>query len=145
MPEIAEVWREGHIIRSAVLNQMAAVFRGHHNRNPLFTDDFADMVASRHVTFRKVASVAALAGLPVPSLSAAPGYFGSIRTERSTANMIQARRELFGAHGFERVDAKGAYHGLWGQWSPGRPIPPQCEGAFEQAQRLPLLGRACAV
>lgn len=115
MPEIAEVWREGCIIRSAMLNDMAAAFRADPERNLLFADHFANLVADRHAALRKVVSVAARHGLPVPSLSAALGYFDSIRTERSTANMIQAQRDFFGAHGFERVDAVGTHHGPWGR------------------------------
>jgi 6-phosphogluconate dehydrogenase len=54
-------------------------------------------------------------GLPVPALSAALGYFDQMRTARSTANMLQAQRDFFGAHGFERIDAEGAHHGPWGE------------------------------
>ncbi|PRY26914.1 6-phosphogluconate dehydrogenase (decarboxylating) [Aliiruegeria haliotis] len=114
MPEIAEVWREGCIIRSAMLNDMAGALRTDPDRNLLFAPYFADLVSRHHTALRKVAATAATHGLPVPALSAALGYFDSIRTARSTANMIQAQRDFFGAHGFERIDAEGQHHGPWG-------------------------------
>jgi 6-phosphogluconate dehydrogenase len=56
---------------------------------------------------------AAVAGLPVPALSAALAYFDSYRTARGAANLIQAQRDFFGAHTYERVDKKGIFHGGW--------------------------------
>ncbi len=114
MPEIAEVWREGCIIRSAMLNDMASALRDDPARNLMLAPGFTDMVQKSHGALRKVVSVAALHGLPVPALSAALGYFDIMRTGRSTANMIQGQRDFFGAHGFERVDSDGDHHGPWG-------------------------------
>ena len=54
-----------------------------------------------------------LPGSPVPALSSALAYFDSYRQARGTANLIQAQRDFFGAHGFERIDAAGAHHGPW--------------------------------
>ncbi|MFV2035835.1 MAG: NADP-dependent phosphogluconate dehydrogenase, partial [Halocynthiibacter sp.] len=62
---------------------------------------------------RKTVTAALAHGLPVPALSAALTYFDMMRTGRSTANMIQAQRDFFGAHGFERIDEDGAHHGPW--------------------------------
>ncbi|MEM7321321.1 MAG: NADP-dependent phosphogluconate dehydrogenase, partial [Pseudomonadota bacterium] len=53
-------------------------------------------------------------GLPVPALSAALAYFDTLRTPRTTANMLQAQRDYFGSHGFERLDKPGSgFHGPW--------------------------------
>jgi 6-phosphogluconate dehydrogenase len=52
--------------------------------------------------------------LPVPALTSALTYFDAYRQGRGTANLIQAQRDFFGAHGFERIDAPGAHHGPWG-------------------------------
>ena len=52
------------------------------------------------------------------AFSAALGYFDMMRTRRSTANLLQANRDFFGAHGFERVDRPGAFHGPWGSHAP---------------------------
>ena len=62
---------------------------------------------------------AAEAGLPTPALSSALGYFDSYRLGRGTSNLIQAQRDFFGAHGFERIDAPGAFHGPWGSGAAG--------------------------
>jgi 6-phosphogluconate dehydrogenase len=75
---------------------------------------FADLVQRHAPALRKTATVAMTHGLPVPALTAALGYFDMMRTERSTANMIQAQRDFFGAHGFERRDRDGTrFHGPW--------------------------------
>ena len=55
-------------------------------------------------------------GIPVPALGSALSYFDMMRTVRSTANMIQAQRDFFGAHSFERIDKEGAYNGPWGDY-----------------------------
>ena len=66
-----------------------------------------------HPALRRTVTRAAAAGIPVPALSAALAYFDTYRTARGTANLIQAQRDYFGAHGFERIDAGGAHHGPW--------------------------------
>jgi 6-phosphogluconate dehydrogenase len=67
-----------------------------------------------HPSLRRVVALAAEAGLPVPALSSALAYFDGYRQARGTSNLIQAQRDFFGAHGFERIDAEGAHHGPWG-------------------------------
>ena len=62
---------------------------------------------------RKMVSVSLANGLPVPALASALTYFDMMRTSRSTANMIQAQRDFFGAHSFERIDSAGSHHGHW--------------------------------
>ena len=81
----------------------------------MFAPFFADLLRRHAPALRQVVAAAVAAGHPVPALSAALGYFDVMRTARSTANMIQAQRDFFGAHGFERVDREGRdYHGPWG-------------------------------
>jgi 6-phosphogluconate dehydrogenase len=113
MAEIAEVWREGCIIRSAMLNDMASALREDAGRNLAFAPYFRDLLADRLPGLRKVAIAAQSAGLAVPALAGALSYFDTLRTARTTANMLQAQRDYFGAHSFERVDAAGAHHGPW--------------------------------
>lgn len=112
--EIAEVWREGCIIRSSMLNDMADALAEAPDDNLMFAPFFADKVRSFHGDLRQVVSLAIGAGHSVPALSAAIAYFDTIRTGRGTANMLQAQRDFFGAHSFERVDEEGAHHGPWG-------------------------------
>jgi 6-phosphogluconate dehydrogenase len=114
LPGIAQVWREGCIIRSAMLNDMAQALTKNPGRNLMFADYFADILKENHAALRKTVAVCAANGLPLPALGAGLNYFDIMRTGRSTANMIQAQRDFFGAHGFERVDAPGAHHGPWG-------------------------------
>ncbi|MEM0906361.1 MAG: NADP-dependent phosphogluconate dehydrogenase [Pseudomonadota bacterium] len=113
-PTIAQVWREGCIIRSAMLNDMASALEAAPNTNLMFAPKFAAYLNAHIPALRKVAATAISASHPVPALSAAIGYFDTMRTARSTANMIQAQRDFFGAHGFERVDQPGKdHHGPW--------------------------------
>ncbi len=113
LPEIAQVWREGCIIRSSMLNYMASALKDDPNRNLMFAPFFADLLKSSQAGLRKVCGVSIAHGLPVPASTAAVAYFDMMRTGRSTANMIQAQRDFFGEHGFERFDAPGAHHGPW--------------------------------
>ena len=75
---------------------------------------FIDMMKEAHPALRRVVARAAEAGLPMPALSSALAYFDGYRQGRGTSNLIQAQRDFFGAHGFERIDADGAHHGPWG-------------------------------
>ncbi len=115
LPDVARVWREGCIIRSAMLNDMAAALTEAPGENLMLAPFFADLIGQHQAALRKVVAVSLSHGLPVPALSAALSYFDIMRTERSTANMIQGQRDFFGAHGFERLDRDGGgYHGPWG-------------------------------
>lgn len=113
LPEVAKVWREGCIIRSSMLNDMASALSDDPDRNLMFAPFFADLLKSSQTGLRKVCSVTIAHGLPVPASTAAMAYFDMMRTGRSTANMIQAQRDFFGEHSFERFDAPGAHHGPW--------------------------------
>ncbi|MFN4170976.1 MAG: NADP-dependent phosphogluconate dehydrogenase, partial [Pseudorhodobacter sp.] len=113
LPEIARVWREGCIIRSSMLNDMATALAEDAGRNLMLAPFFADHLTRCHGALRKVVATAALNGLPVPALAAGLAWFDMMRTARSTANMIQGQRDFFGAHGFERLDGGSGHHGPW--------------------------------
>jgi 6-phosphogluconate dehydrogenase len=113
LPEIAKVWREGCIIRSAMLNDMASALSEAPDRNLMFAPFFSDILKSNHSALRRVVATGMTHGLPLPALASALSYFDMMRTARSTANMIQAQRDFFGAHSFERFDEDGAHHGPW--------------------------------
>jgi 6-phosphogluconate dehydrogenase len=115
MPTIARIWRAGCIIRSQFLGTLAKSFEADPDaENLLLIGDFVEMMKEAHPSLRRIVAHAALNGLPVPALSAALGYFDSFRQARGTANLIQAQRDYFGAHGFERIDQDGEHHGPWG-------------------------------
>ena len=118
MAGIARVWRAGCIIRSALLDDMARALEDDPSLNLMFAPRFAEMLTRTNSSLRAVVAQAALSGIPTPALSAALGYFDMMRTRRSTANLLQAQRDFFGAHGFERIDRPGAFHGPWGSHAP---------------------------
>ncbi|MBL1405444.1 MAG: NADP-dependent phosphogluconate dehydrogenase [Rhizobiales bacterium] len=113
MPDTAKVWREGCIIRSTMLNDMAEALTANPDVNLMFSPFFAKIMKDTNFGLRKVVGYAATAGHPVPALAAGLAYFDMMRTKRSTANMIQAQRDFFGAHSFERLGEEGAHHGPW--------------------------------
>ncbi|WP_377289436.1 NADP-dependent phosphogluconate dehydrogenase [Rhizobium sp. SG2393] len=115
MPTIARIWRAGCIIRSQFLDEITSAFtKAPDAANLIVTPAFAGLVKETDGALRRVVSAAALGGLPVPALASALGYFDSYRRGRGTANIIQAQRDFFGAHGFDRVDGADSHHGPWG-------------------------------
>ncbi|TCQ27980.1 NADP-dependent phosphogluconate dehydrogenase [Rhizobium sp. PP-CC-3G-465] len=115
MPTIARIWRAGCIIRSQFLDEITKAFTESPDAaNLIVTPAFAAMVKETDGPLRRVVSTAVLGGLPVPALASALGYFDSYRRARGTANMIQAQRDYFGAHGYDRTDGKDSHHGPWG-------------------------------
>jgi 6-phosphogluconate dehydrogenase len=115
MGEIAKIWRAGCIIRSQFLGGITDAFDKQPKlANLLAAPDFVSMMSEAHPPLRETVAMAVTAGLPVPALAAAIGYFDGFRQARGTANLVQAQRDFFGAHSFERIDAPGSHHGPWG-------------------------------
>ena len=112
---ISEIWRAGCIIRSVLLDDLSEAFRsdlpaGHLILAPTLRTQLETSIPA----LRRVVSAAALVGVAVPALSAALAWYDSMRRGRGTANMIQAQRDFFGNHGFERLDEDGGkHHGDW--------------------------------
>jgi len=113
MADIARVWRAGCIIRSAMLNDMAAALTDDPARNLMRAPFFADLLRAHVPGLRQVVAAGALHGLALPALGAGLAWFDQMRTARSTANLIQAQRDFFGAHGFDRLDGADIHHGPW--------------------------------
>lgn len=102
---IAQVWRGGCIIRSAFLGDIRKAFDADPQLvNLLLTPFFNEAVVSRQAAWRRAVVAAVQGGIPVPCLSAALAYFDGYRSERLPANLLQAQRDYFGAHTYERVD-----------------------------------------
>lgn len=115
MPEVAKVWREGCIIRSAMLNDMATALGEDATRNLMLAPYFANLLETHAPALRTFVARTAELGIAAPALSAALSYYDTMRTARGTANMIQAQRDFFGAHGFVRLDTGAEdQHGPWG-------------------------------
>jgi 6-phosphogluconate dehydrogenase len=102
---IALMWRGGCIIRSVFLGKIKEAFDKNPGLENLLLDPyFKDNVISAQDSWRKVVSTAALYGIPVPAFATALAYFDGYRSERLPANLLQAQRDYFGAHTYERVD-----------------------------------------
>ncbi|HEX9857835.1 MAG TPA: NADP-dependent phosphogluconate dehydrogenase [Paracoccaceae bacterium] len=114
MPDIARVWRAGCIIRSAMLGDMAQALAEDPGRSLILAPSFAARMKATQGDLREAVTLAIAHGLAVPALSAGLAWFDMMRTARSTANMIQAQRDFFGAHGFERIGGAANAHGPWG-------------------------------
>ena len=104
-PAIALMWRGGCIIRSAFLGKIKDAYDKHPRLQNLMLDVFFKR-AIRHSQkgWRNVVAVAAKRGIPVPAMSTALAFFDSYRSERLPANLLQAQRDYFGAHTYERLD-----------------------------------------
>ncbi len=115
MARIAEIWRAGCIIRSALLDDISDAFRGDLPQGELIlAPAISAQLNTSIASLRRVVSSAILAGIPMPVMSGALAWYDSIRTARGAANLIQAQRDFFGAHGFRRIDdAAGDFHGPW--------------------------------
>ena len=102
---IALMWRGGCIIRSVFLNDIKKAFDNNPNLSNLLLDPyFKGKVEKAQAGWRRVCATALSNGIPVPSLTSALCYFDGIRSERLPANLLQAQRDYFGAHTYERVD-----------------------------------------
>ena len=102
---IALVWRGGCIIRSAFLGDITKAFKRKADLQNLLLDKFfKKAVSSRQTGWRRTIILATKLGLPVPCLSSALAYFDGYRSDRLPANLLQAQRDYFGAHTYERVD-----------------------------------------
>lgn len=112
--DVAAVWRAGCIIRAQFLDHITQAYRRDPNLpNLLLDENFQQAVAERLPAWRHVVSTAVNLGIPVPALSASLAYYDSYRSARLPANLIQAQRDLFGAHTYQRVDREGTFHSNW--------------------------------
>lgn len=113
MARIAQIWRQGCIIRSSMLDDMASTLDAEPGVNLMFTDHFAAILRDTHGALRQVVAQAALNGHPLPALSSGLAYFDMMRTARGTADMVQGQRDFFGLHGFVHTNGKTDQHGPW--------------------------------
>ena len=112
--DCALLWRGGCIIRAQFLDRIKEAFDAEPNlENLLLNDYFKNAIESSQDAWRKVVSISALAGIPVPAFSTALAYFDSYRNARLPANLLQAQRDYFGAHTYQRTDKEGTYHTDW--------------------------------
>jgi len=112
--ELAMMWRGGCIIRAAFLERIKEAFdRDSDLENLLLDSYFRKAVASCQEGWRQVVSTAARIGIPTPAISAALNYYDGYRSKRLPHNLLQAQRDYFGAHTYERLDREGTFHTEW--------------------------------
>ncbi|HEY4062407.1 MAG TPA: NADP-dependent phosphogluconate dehydrogenase [Puia sp.] len=116
MQEVVKVWRGGCIIRSSLL----PVFYSAYKKNPLLANlllegEICQLLQAKKQNMRNVIIHAIHMGYPVAGLMAALSYFDAYRSERMPTNLIQAQRDYFGAHTYNRIDEPGIFHTEWGK------------------------------
>ena len=114
--DIASIWRGGCIIRARFLNRITEAYRKNPGLKNLVLDPFfSDILLRTQASWRKAVQTAIEYGVAVPAFSAALSYFDSYRTERLPANLLQAQRDYFGAHTYERIDKPAGefFHTEW--------------------------------
>lgn len=112
--EIAKIWRAGCIIRAALLADIAEAYQADENlQNLLLSPSFVEKVQSTVDAARELVSYGATNGVPLPGLSNALTYFDAYTSSRLPLNLIQAQRDYFGSHTYERVDREGVFHTEW--------------------------------
>lgn len=112
--EIAMIFRGGCIIRAAFLQKIKEAYDREPELDNLLLDSyFKNIAESYQGALRQVISLAVAQGVPVPSFSSALAYYDSYRTAVLPANLIQAQRDYFGAHTYERTDKEGIFHTEW--------------------------------
>jgi 6-phosphogluconate dehydrogenase len=114
LPDLPMIWRAGCIIRAGFLDEITQAFR----RNPslpnlLIDEKFTRMIDSRQEAWRRVVRVGTEHGIGLPAFSASLSYYDSYRRARLPGNLIQAQRDFFGGHTYQRSDAPGWWHTEW--------------------------------
>jgi 6-phosphogluconate dehydrogenase len=111
---IAKIFRAGCIIRARFLQKITDAYAHDPQLANLLLDPYFQGVAEQYqAALREVVIAAVTAGVPVPAFASAVAYFDGYRSERLPANLVQAQRDFFGAHTFERVDRAGSFHANW--------------------------------
>ena len=112
--ELAMIWREGCIIRAQFLQKIKDAYDNNENLQNLLLDPyFKNIVMEYQDALREVVATSVYNGVPTPGFSASINYYDSYRSEDLPANLIQAQRDYFGAHTYERKDREGIFHTQW--------------------------------
>ncbi len=112
--EISMIWRGGCIIRAHFLQRIKDAYdKNPKLKNLLLDPYFNDVIKKTQNNWRWVVAEASKLGIPIPAFSSALSYYDSYRSERLGANLLQAQRDYFGAHTYERIDKEGFFHTEW--------------------------------
>ena len=113
---IAAIFREGCIIRARFLQKITDAYSAEPELANLLLDPHFKDIADRYQSaLREVVATAVKAGVPVPGFASAIAYYDGYRSARLPANLLQAQRDFFGAHTFERTDRDGTFHAQWNE------------------------------
>ena len=111
---IAKIFRAGCIIRARFLQKITDAYTHDPALANLLLDPYFREISERYqAALREIVVAAVKAGVPVPAFASAVAYFDAYRSERLPANLVQAQRDFFGAHTFERIDREGSFHATW--------------------------------
>ncbi len=113
LPEVVSVWRGGCIIRSAMLDMFKKAYQDSSLKNLLLDKDVAGILQSKEASLQKIVSTAALNNYPAAGLMASLNYFNAYRRRLLPTNLVQAQRDFFGAHTYQRTDGDGIFHTEW--------------------------------
>lgn len=114
LASVVRIWKGGCIIRSQLLYQFDKIFQAAPElSNVLLDESMAAFLQQKETATRKVIALAVQAGIPVAAMSSALGYFDAFSTSRLPVNLIQAQRDYFGAHTYQRTDREGIFHTEW--------------------------------
>ncbi|HWN23820.1 MAG TPA: hypothetical protein VNN16_01820, partial [Candidatus Sulfotelmatobacter sp.] len=114
LSDIATIWRGGCIIRAKFLNRIVEAYQRDLDLHNLLLDRyFTKIIRKTQRNWRVAVSTAIKHGIAVPAFSASLAYFDSYRQARLPANLLQAQRDFFGAHTYERIDKPGVFHTEW--------------------------------
>ncbi|BEQ15951.1 NADP-dependent phosphogluconate dehydrogenase [Desulfoferula mesophila] len=116
LEEVCRIWRGGCIIRAKLLERLRLAYQDRPDLPCLLLDhELGEQVRSGAPALREVVSLAAASGIPAPGLMASLAYLDAMRSEHLPTNLVQAQRDFFGGHTFERVDREGVFHHQWQQ------------------------------
>jgi 6-phosphogluconate dehydrogenase len=114
MADVVNIWKGGCIIRSSLLYRFDKVFDADASLpNVLLNEGVATLLKEKEATVRKVLSLALQSSIPVGAMTSALSYFDGFCSERLPTNLIQAQRDFFGAHTYQRIDKEGVFHTEW--------------------------------
>jgi 6-phosphogluconate dehydrogenase len=116
LPEVVKVWRGGCIIRSTLLEVYMKAYKASPDLpNILLNKEVGSLIENALANTRTVVAQAAQSGIAAAGIMSALGYFDAYRTERMPTNLVQAQRDYFGAHTYQRTDLPGSFHTVWGE------------------------------
>ncbi|MFN8483370.1 MAG: NADP-dependent phosphogluconate dehydrogenase [Anaerolineae bacterium] len=114
LASVAATWRAGGVLRAAVLDDIAAAFQARPDLDNLLLDDtFLATFRDRDAAWREFLRAAIDLGVPAPAIGASLAYYDAYRSSRLPVNLIQAQRDYFSAHTYQRIDRSGVFHTLW--------------------------------